>query len=209
VNLSLQVVLVAAYASLAVELTLLHVPSVASTFQILAARDKTVSGYSPRYRGIFGVDRRARLLLLLPPLAVVFAVFLFPALVLIAGADPLGDYLYAPGEAVAFLGIAGIVAGRALTMMCSVSLRSNVVRAGERPPLYTRGPFRISRNPGLVGMYVFVFGIWIIMPSLAMLSGIVVYVLHMHVKVKMEEDYLANSIGAAYADYCKRTRRYL
>jgi protein-S-isoprenylcysteine O-methyltransferase Ste14 len=58
-------------------------------------------------------------------------------------------------------------------------------------------------------MYTFVLGLWLATPSLAMLCGILVYVVHMDFKVRLEEDFLANTVGEGYRLYERRTRRYL
>jgi protein-S-isoprenylcysteine O-methyltransferase Ste14 len=57
-------------------------------------------------------------------------------------------------------------------------------------------------------MYVFVAGLWLAAPSLTMLAGIVIYVVHMHFKVRMEENFLENRFGESYVAYCRRTSRY-
>jgi protein-S-isoprenylcysteine O-methyltransferase Ste14 len=58
-------------------------------------------------------------------------------------------------------------------------------------------------------MYFFAIGLWLTTPSMAMLAAIGVYAAHMHFKVLMEEDFLANRFGQAYTDYRLRTGRYL
>jgi protein-S-isoprenylcysteine O-methyltransferase Ste14 len=58
-------------------------------------------------------------------------------------------------------------------------------------------------------MYMFVSGLWLAAPSVAMLCGMAVYVVHMDFKVRMEEDYLGNTIGEPYRSYQQRTPRYL
>jgi protein-S-isoprenylcysteine O-methyltransferase Ste14 len=74
--------------------------------------------------------------------------------------------------------------------------------------LHTGGLFSRMRNPGLVGLYIFIFGIWISIPSIYFLLGILFYIGYMHFKVLMEEDFLTNRYGSSYNEYISKTRRY-
>ncbi len=202
-------IIVAAYASLAIELVFLHVPSVASSRNILAPDPATVASYSPRYRKLFELGIVTRVIVFLAPILVIYALFAFPLLVVATTADPFGDYLFQPGSSWQLGGIALILLGRAVTLWSVFAMRANAQDQTAVDALLIRGPFRWSRNPGLVGMYVFVGGLWITMPSTAMLIGLVVYILHMDFKVRMEEDFLGNRFGTAYEEYCQQTGRYL
>jgi protein-S-isoprenylcysteine O-methyltransferase Ste14 len=201
--------LVAGYASLAIELTLLHVASVASSRGIWSAPADLVEGYSPKYRRVFGLPLPAKLLAFGLPLLIVYCVYAYPLLVLWAGPDLLDDYLFAPSAPTDLLAVALIVFGRALALRAVLALRRDNDRAGDSFRLHTAGPFRWSRNPGLLGMYLFVGGLWLTTPSTAMLLGVVLYAIYMDFKVRMEEDFLTNKFGSSYADYRLRTGRYL
>ena len=100
-----------------------------------------------------------------------------------------------------------MIAGRALTLSSVFALRHYA--ADNHRALQTHSIFRWSRNPGLVGMYLMFLGFWLVMPSLWFALGLVVYVLHMHAKVRLEEDYLGNRFGADFTNYRDRTPRYL
>ena len=202
------VALVAAYLSLALELTVLHVPSVASSRGIWASRAELVDGYSASFRRIFAWPRPLKLLVLGVPLLIVYALYAYPLASLWLGADLLSDYLFAPRIATDLFGVALVAVGRTIALTSVLTLRRNEQR-GDSFRLNVTGPFRWSRNPGLVGMYVFVAGLWLITPSTTMLLGIVLYMLYMDFKVRMEEDFLANKFGNAYAEYRLRTGRYL
>ena len=106
-------------------------------------------------------------------------------------------------------GVVLIVLGRIVTLYSVLTIRSGNRQREESFLLHTTGLFRWSRNPGLVGMYLFIVGLWLAMPSLAMAGGIVVYVVYMDFKVHMEEDFLLNQFGQEYANYRNRTGRYL
>jgi protein-S-isoprenylcysteine O-methyltransferase Ste14 len=201
--------LVAGYASLAIELTLLHVASVASSRGIWSAPAELVDGYSPRYRRAFGLPLPAKLLAFGLPLLIVYCVYAYPLVVLWVGPDPIDDYVFAPSTPTDLLAAALIVCGRALALGAVLALRRDNDQAGNSFRLHTAGPFRWSRNPGLLGMYLFVGGLWFATPSTAMLLGVVLYAAYMDFKVRMEEDFLTNKFGSSYTDYQLRTGRYL
>lgn len=195
-----------AYASLVIELALLHVPSVASSLSIWRKPATIVAGYSPAYRNVFELSRGWKLLLFVLPLLAAYATFLYPLLALVGAHDPFGDHAFRTGGVSA--GVAGllIVGGRTLTLSSVLSLRGSAVDAPR--PLRTGGLFRSSRNPGLVGMYLFAAGLWVAAPSFTILACMAVYVVYMDFKVRMEEDFLESRFGASYVEYRHRTGRY-
>lgn len=58
-------------------------------------------------------------------------------------------------------------------------------------------------------MYAFAFGILLLQPNGWFAIGLIHYLWHMHRKVEIEERFLQNKYGPAYADYLVRTRRYV
>lgn len=200
------IVILLAYASLAVELTWLHVPSVASSRNLWLRPPELVAGYSRGYRDLFAWSWLKKGFVLALPLVAAYGVYLYPLVALWGPHDPLGDHAFQTSVVSAALALALIVIGRCITLASVVTIRGQAASAAS--PLHTSGPFRYSRNPGLVGMYVFVAGLWLAAPSLTMLAGIAIYVVHMHFKVRMEEDFLVNRFGEPYLAYCRRTSRY-
>jgi protein-S-isoprenylcysteine O-methyltransferase Ste14 len=200
--------IVVAYASLAIELTLLHVPSVASSRRLWSAEPTLVAGYSPRYRALFALRPAQKLVLFVLPLLAGCAVYVYAPLAVWTGSDPLGDRLFAPTPYSSAAAIGLIVAGRALALRAASTIRRHNAQHGESFHLHTAGVFRWCRNPGLVGMYLFACGLWLAAPSATLALGVLVYVAHMDFKVRMEEDFLANKFGREYADYRARTGRY-
>lgn len=202
----LPAIVLVAYTSLALELTALHVPSIASTSKIWSRPPLVEAAYSPSYRGVFCLSRPKKVVLFVLPLLVAYGVYLHP-LIAIWG-KPLGDQVFTTSAITDALAALLIVAGRVVTLGSVVAIRSGGATASEPTALRTDGPFRLSRNPGLVGMYVFVTGLWVAAPSITMLCGILIYIVHMDFKVRMEEDYLENTFGESYRAYRKRTGRY-
>lgn len=203
------IVILGAYLTLLAELALLHVPSIASARNMFLCSDADRAGFSPRFRRLFDHSVLQKALLFGLPLGIIYALFAFPLIVIWQAGNPLDDELFEPGPALQLLTVIAVIAGRGITLAATIEMRRGGAELASSPVLRSSGPYRWSRNPGLVGMYLFVAGIWLAMPSALMLAAIVVYVAYMHVKVRMEEDYLENRLGQAYRDYRDRTGRYL
>jgi len=90
-----------------------------------------------------------------------------------------------------------------------IAIRKNNKQEGASFHLHTTNKFGVIRNPGLVGLYIFMLGLWLLLPSIYFLVGILIYMAHMHFKVLMEEDFLSNHYGVAYRQYFQKTKRYL
>ena len=194
--------ILAAYGSLLLELLLVPVPSVASAVQLAKQSSASDGG---------GIRRRVGGLLHFLPVALNIAVFLLPFIqALQALLEGQSGVLTGP---IAICGALLILSGRSLTVASALALRSEAMprlAQGElHAPLHERGVFRFSRNPGLVGMYLFAAGLLTLKPSLWFALGLAHYVWHMHRKVKIEEGHLEQRLGREYTIYAERTRRYV
>lgn len=75
--------------------------------------------------------------------------------------------------------------------------------------LIESGPFRYVRNPTYSGLFLLVFGVWLIWPTpLVALVGLLFAVL-LEVQVRSEERFLLDRHGEHYAAYQTRTKRYV
>ena len=74
--------------------------------------------------------------------------------------------------------------------------------------LMTSGPYRLCRNPMLVGIYIFDAGVlvwlWSVLPILIFLIEVIL----LTIQVRSEEERLARDFGQEYLDYMKRVGRY-
>ena len=74
--------------------------------------------------------------------------------------------------------------------------------------LMTSGPYRLCRNPMLVGIYIYDAGVlvwlWSVMPLLIVLAEVILLTL----QVRSEEKRLEKDFGQEYLDYKKRVGRY-
>ena len=101
------------------------------------------------------------------------------------------------------------VAGFALTL----ANFGNSFRVGidENSPdeLVTDGIFAISRNPIYVCFLMFFIGLFLIHRNVVIAVAVVLFALAIHRQILREEGFLALHYGEAYAEYCKKVRRYL
>jgi protein-S-isoprenylcysteine O-methyltransferase Ste14 len=75
--------------------------------------------------------------------------------------------------------------------------------------LTCKGPYKISRNPQILGGHLLVIGTFMQWPSFYALGWVLMYVLITHWMVKTEEEHLARIFGKDYERYCAEVPRYL
>lgn len=199
------ILILAAYASLLLELVVFPIPSEASTYQLFTGGDEGESDALQRARRRSSIGK---LLLYFLPTALGVGLFLVP---LVAAFVPAIIDRLLPLEMLergAFVagGAALVVLGRLVTFTSVLQLRR---RHGRPETFAARGWFRISRNPGLVGMYLFYLGNCLLFPCVVLFLGFVPYVWNMHRRVVMEESHLARVLGEEYAAYRARVPRYV
>lgn len=195
----------AAYASLLLELVVFPIPSEASSWQLLASRGEQAQGMQPT--GELALARRratsVKLLSYLLPTALGVALFLVPLASMFVA--PLRELLTSPPlPAASWTGVALIAIGRTITFTSVLQLR-----ASRRAPRgLAHGLFRWSRNPGLVGMYGFYAGLCLVCLSPYMALGFPLYVANMHRRVRMEESHLEQRLGESWRAYRGAVPRY-
>lgn len=75
--------------------------------------------------------------------------------------------------------------------------------------LKKEGPYRITRNPQLVGGYFMVLGPFLQWPSLYALGWILMFAIIAHWMIIAEEEHLHRIFGKEYEKYCSEVPRYL
>lgn len=75
--------------------------------------------------------------------------------------------------------------------------------------LMTGGPYRICRNPMLLGVFIFYTGLVICLWSWQALVIFIAYVAIMMVQVSREEKRLEEDFGEAYREYKKKTKKII
>lgn len=79
----------------------------------------------------------------------------------------------------------------------------------EAVGLVFSGPYRISRNPQILGGYLLVGGVSVQYPSWFALIWITLYAVICHWMILTEEEHLLALLGDRYAHYCRQVPRYL
>jgi protein-S-isoprenylcysteine O-methyltransferase Ste14 len=82
------------------------------------------------------------------------------------------------------------------------------IGAGAKTPLVTHGVFGISRNPIFLSMRVTLLGFVLILPNAVTLATLVLGEALMPIQVRLEEEYLRQTHGEEYQNYCQKTRRW-
>ncbi len=146
---------------------------------------------------------------LIPP----FALFYFYTVLAAAFGLPLvsmQEFLHSDG--IRWVGVFLCLAGLLLLLWSLVSFGQSF-RVGidtDRPDkLITTGVFAFTRNPIYVAFAVILAGQFLVFSNWILLVYLGAAVWLFHRQVLREEDYLKKHYGQAYAEYCRRVRRYL
>ena len=75
--------------------------------------------------------------------------------------------------------------------------------------LMTDGPYRLSRNPMLSGIFLYLIGCCLWLGTWQSAVVFLVFVAIMLVQVRTEEERLRRDFGEEYEEYCKRVGRFL
>ncbi len=190
------VILLLGYASLLLELTVVAVPSVTSTWRLMQGRP----------------SRRWALLELLPTGVAVVA-FALPGVLCLwpEWHAALGGWQRSPwwrpwcSTASNASGVGLVLTGRCLTLLAVKALRRRV----PTQVFVTAGPYAWSRNPALLGLHMFLLGGVAMFASVVTIAAFAVFVLHMHRRVRSEERHLTATGGDDYGHYLARVPRYV
>jgi protein-S-isoprenylcysteine O-methyltransferase Ste14 len=112
-----------------------------------------------------------------------------------------GSILFPP--AIAFM-ISGL-----LMVALSMPFLGRQSFGGEIKGLRTSGLYHYSRNPQLVGGFLFIVGYALLWPSWMGLLWASLWVVIAHLMVQCEEEHLENVYGGEFRAYRARTPRYL
>ena len=74
--------------------------------------------------------------------------------------------------------------------------------------LMTKGPYHLSRNPMLTGIFLYLIGCCLWLGTWQSVVVFLVFVAIMLVQVRTEEERLRRDFGEEYEEYCKQTRRF-
>lgn len=83
------------------------------------------------------------------------------------------------------------------------------IDSAAQPPLVRRGLFALSRNPIFLGMRLALLGLFLVLPTGATLTILVLGEALMQIQVRLEEAHLSDTLGPEYEAYRRVTRRWL
>jgi protein-S-isoprenylcysteine O-methyltransferase Ste14 len=75
--------------------------------------------------------------------------------------------------------------------------------------LHTKGIYRFSQNPQLVGSFSFIVGYVLLWPSWTGVLWAAVWLPISYLMVRAEEEHLRSVFGKEYEQYCRRTPRFV
>ena len=75
--------------------------------------------------------------------------------------------------------------------------------------LVVRGPFRLSRNPTFVGMFLLLLGALLATPGMLTAAGLAAAAVSFPTQVRMEEEHLSALHGDAFRAYAARVPRWV
>ena len=132
-----------------------------------------------------------------------------PVLALLDVVEPIPDL---DGTVAHVAGVVLAVAGIGATFYAQVAMGTSWrigVDPGERTELVTTGPFALVRNPIFAAMLPTALGLALLVPSWVALAGFAGLVVALELQVRVvEEPYLREAHGGAYADYASRVGRF-
>jgi protein-S-isoprenylcysteine O-methyltransferase Ste14 len=140
-------------------------------------------------------------------------VYFFAACAAMVACHVLSPVVRVLSPPITYAGVALIVAGFALALIAN----HRFVRAGTTVKPFERssavvsdGPFRYGRNPMYLGMFVALFGLFVLLGTLSSIVVIpVFYGIIVTRFVRREERHMEEQFGDAYLDYKRRVRRWL
>jgi len=111
--------------------------------------------------------------------------------------------------------IAGLATGLLGLLICHIAQRTMGAawRVGldveRRTDLITSGLFHYIRNPTYLGLFLVNGAVWLIWPTWAIGTFVLVFVLFIEVQVRCEERHLLAAHGDVYVTYLEQTKRYI
>lgn len=209
-------VILFAYALVVFELVFLHVPSVASVYQLLWSKKSIINHSNEKLLSgkLFEVlqwPMVKKLLLLAIPTFLSILAGLLPLFYIVAiitnmfSWDDLNNTTLFQN----LVGIVLVIIGRVFTVYATLVIRKENAQVKDSFQLKTNDVFGLSRNPLLVGMYVMYLGMLCIFPNILFAVGLIIYATNMHFRILLEEDFLSFQFGQPFDTYKINVRRYL
>ncbi len=204
------IIIVAYYLSIILEIALIPVPSVASTWQLMFPDDgiRNQIERSSLIGKVQDYSHWTKLWAIVIPYILAMLGYAFPLLWLVIGVLSQFD-LFPMTFWNILIGTALLVSGRLVTIWSALSIRKDNSQKGEDFDLKTQGIFSRSRNPIVVGLHMGIIGLNILIPNYLFILLTCFYFGNIHFKILIEEDFLRQFFEGDYQSYIKKTKRYL
>jgi protein-S-isoprenylcysteine O-methyltransferase Ste14 len=200
------------YLSLVIELVFFKVPSVASSYNLWSKKEdynkemesaKIVASEWPILK---------KVIFLALPILMICTTFLLPILYASGIFSISIKYFWMENSAMFnmtwLVPLLIMILGRSLSFYSVLRIRRNNKQTGDSFDLKMNSIYNKSRNPIQLGMYLFAFGLILLYPAPLFICGIIFYILYMDYKIRIEEKFLLEKFGDAYAKYSSETKRY-
>jgi protein-S-isoprenylcysteine O-methyltransferase Ste14 len=102
-----------------------------------------------------------------------------------------------------------LVVGLLVIAIGMVQLGSRSIFGQGSQNLKQNGVYSFSRNPQILGCWLYVIGFAVLWPSWYTLGWACLFAMVAHMMVLTEEEYLERIFGEEYLEYCVRVPRYL
>jgi protein-S-isoprenylcysteine O-methyltransferase Ste14 len=80
---------------------------------------------------------------------------------------------------------------------------------GRSSHFRTKGLFSLSRNPMVLGFHLSAAGVLAILPTWFTIACFLLYVVHMHLRIRIEEKHLFQKYSVLYCMYARKVGRYV
>jgi|TARA_B110000483_G_scaffold239149_1_gene317125 protein-S-isoprenylcysteine O-methyltransferase Ste14 len=98
----------------------------------------------------------------------------------------------------------------AISFRLMSKIKTTFIPDGTPEKLVSTGPFKISRNPIYLGMFMFLLGVAFMMESVsALLIASIFALIINYTWISHEEKKLAEIFGQNWVEYCSKVRRWL
>ena len=200
------------YASFAIDLLGIPVPSIASTQQLFfpeneARQKKEENNLLLKVRGWSIITK---IFFLFLPSAIGMITYLLPLFVIVIPflENIFGNFPTSYNSPFILIGVLLAILGRCLAIGAALNIRKNNSQSGKDFSLKTKNIFSFSRNPILLGLHLTFLGLLFLYPVKAMFIGGAIFVSNMHFRIILEEHFLMDKFGQPFEEYRKKTKRY-
>ena len=113
-------------------------------------------------------------------------------------------------DSIIIIGIIMVAIGSFIEIVATIRLGTNfrIELPREQTELIISGIYKLMRNPIAFSLYLFVFGIFLMIPNIFTLIILIMNVITFDAKVRNEEKFLSERFGKEYEAYKMKVGRY-